>query len=104
MTREDVDTLSGPELSAAVAREIFGREMPLPPRSDDDFFIIPHACRNSAFGVLKRCNDIGIGVRTMSHLTSGWLAMPPEMRDWNLLTVDPSAVCRAALRAIREIG
>lgn len=93
MATDDIDTLTGPELSAAVAREVMGWELWencqwIMPGGDcwgdaDDF--VPHAEHSDSHRVLMRCIELNIAHETLKHL----------------LTIDPTVICRAALRAVR---
>lgn len=110
MPTDDIDAMTGPELSAAVAREVMGwrpmtfghgwvdrRDVYTPPEMWQ-----PHYDRNDAHRVLMRCEELGIARDIRRHL---WEAMMADLQNkyesWFYLTVDPAIICRAALRAVR---
>ena len=108
MPTDDIDTMTGPELSAAVAREVMGWDRtaadgtPVRDDSGEDVFFEPHTDRNDAHRVLMRCEELGIEDDVLwelkRHRKGGWV----QWTEWKLLTIDPAIVCRAALRAVRS--
>ena len=109
MPTDDIDAMTGPELSAAVAREVVGWDRTgadgTPVRDDNGecVFFEPHTDRNDAHRVLMRCEELGIARDIRRHL---WEAMMADLQNkyesWFYLTIDPKIICRAALRAVRE--
>ena len=109
---ENIDTMTGPELSAAVAREVMGwkfRDNQYGAHWADQQGIwtadkaswSPHADRNDAHRVLKRCEELGLVVETWKQIRCGGPGCPAEWSDWDYMTISPLEVCRAALRAVR---
>ena len=112
---DNIDKLTGAELSAAVAREVMGWKY-VPPVIHEPAFEHrnigerwetpvgnlravdwrPYDDRNDTHRLLARCEAIGIGYEV-------WTRLPEEChRDgWLLLTIDPQIICRAALLAVR---
>lgn len=103
MPTDDIYTLSGPDLSAAVAREVMGWELGLSRWTDGTHKNQwhPHECRNDAYRVLMRCEELGIN-RNVWRLLSDIAPIGLFQGDWFLMTADPAVICRAALRAVRE--
>jgi len=81
MPTDDIDTMTGPELSAAVAREVMGWD-----RTAADGTPVRDDSEDDVLWELKR------------HRKGGWV----QWTEWKLLTIDPAIVCRAALRAVRS--
>lgn len=100
---DDIDKLDGPELADAVAREVMGWDQD---HWTSEYkigrypqFWRPTTDRNDAHRVLLRCEDLGVATET-EQLVIRELA-ETGFRPLFLLTIDPSIICRAALRAVR---
>lgn len=95
---DDIDKLDGPELSAAVAREVMG----WPGHITKQTVWRPHNDRNDAHRVLERCLEIGIAQRVYVLICEQVGQFDFTVATgWGLLTVLPPVVCIAALRAVR---
>jgi hypothetical protein len=110
----DIDALTGTELSAAVAREVMGWEVRNPGDCYDGSyysgseyvgFVLafkPHADRNDSYRVLMRFGEIGGDWAELMRLIQG---SEQGRRHFGMrlgLIIDPSIICRAALRGVRE--
>ena len=107
MHTDDIDKLAGPELSAAVAREVMGWSREIfggagycwkTPDGKWEAVFKAHRDRNDAHRVLMRCPDLGIETKVWKTIADGLESQ--KFRGWVLLTIDPAIICRAALRAV----
>ena len=105
MPTDNIDTMSGPELSAAVAVEVMGWELWegcqwIQANGDcwgdvDDWN--PHEDRNDAYRVIQE-----IERRHLLDDLCWWLRNRIGATQAETLLCNPAIICRAALRAVRE--
>lgn len=100
---DPIDTLTGPELSEAIAREVMGyvpgNGMRIGGRRIDDWH--PHENRNDLAEVMARL--VGdVYVRFAQDVLSMVPKKTVEQANLWLLTCDPAIICRVVLRAVRE--